>query len=303
LAAVYQRETPTNPDTTGPGLRFAGVGRLVVVTEEKNPEVSVNAWADVKWVVSGRNLSREIEILYNKASPSIQQAGSRKSATLLLGDDLADSIDADTTSTVQYDLSATAAVHGFDLQVLRRPRRHAGAVLDSIRMTPPALLVIAAPQDSKIEDVINTYRATGVTTRVYQLGDCPPGEVLDDFREIMGVASGVNPGLFPVARFITGSEEDIADTSAHLQIPGIWPVPDPGRMLLHPIFHRVVENIVDGYWYTRDLGRHADSRVKKYRLEARILYHVSDIDIEGKVIPKYKGAVGAIIRLDDMRGI
>ena len=307
LAAVYQRETATKPDTNITGIRFAGVGRLVVVTEEKNPEVSVNAWADVRWVVSERALSRGMEFLYNKASISIQQGGRRRSAALLLGDDLADSLDADTTSTVQNDLSAIAAVHGFNLQVLRRPRSHAGTILDHVRRTPPRLLVIAAPQEPKVEDIINTYRATGVTPHVYQLGARLPEEMLEDFREIMGLAAGINPGLFPITFFSESSEEEYIDSAvpaeAHLVIPGIWPVPNPGRRLFHPAFRRVIENLADGYWYTRDLSEHANSRVKQYRLEARILYHVSDIDAEGKAISKHKGAVGAIIRLDDMRGI
>lgn len=307
LAATYERKTATKTNTNTPDMRFAGVGRLVVVTEEKNPEVSVKAWADVRWVISGRALCREIEFLYHKATRSIQQVGNRRSATLLLGDDVADSLDVDTTGTTQNDLSAIAAVHGFDLSVLRRPRCHAGAVLEHIRGTPPALLVVAAPQDSKVGDVIKAYRTTGVTPRVYQLGARPLGQIVEDFREVMGVAAGINPGLFPVALYSAGSGEgDIDSTSraeSHLVIPGIWPVSHPGRMLLHPIFRRVVENLADGYWYTRDRDMHANSRVKKYRLEARVLYHVSDIDIKGKVIPKHKGAFGASIRLDDMRGI
>ena len=52
LAATYERKTATKTNTNTPDMRFAGVGRLVVVTEEKNPEVSVKAWADVRWVIS-----------------------------------------------------------------------------------------------------------------------------------------------------------------------------------------------------------------------------------------------------------
>lgn len=119
LAAVYQRRTEIQPDADNLGTRFAGVGRLVVVAEEKNPEVSVNAWVDVAWVISGRAFCREIELLYNKATSSIQRAGKRTTASLLLGDDLADALDANDTETVQANLSVIAAIHGFDLQILR----------------------------------------------------------------------------------------------------------------------------------------------------------------------------------------
>lgn len=309
LATVYKRNTrekhDAGRDTVEVSTRFAGVGRLVVVTEEKNPAVSVNAWADVRWVLSGPALSREMEALYKNATPSAQQSGSRTSAALLLGDDLADRLD-DPADASASDLSVVAAIHGFKLHILRRPRRSSGSVLEHIRRSPPGLLVIAAPQDAKVEAAINVYGETGVVPHVYQLGDCAADQLLDLFRETMGAASGANPGLFLSQRPYLGMSESDSGvetaTESGFIIPGVWPVPQPGRQLVYPGVGRYVENLDDGLWYTRDKAYHAGSRIKRYRRNGRLLEHDADIDAKGEIMTKHKGEVGAVVSLDDMRG-
>ncbi len=307
LAAVYRRgereEQVAGRATAEVSARFAGVGRLIVVTEVKNPEVSVNAWADVKWVLSGTALCRELEVLYENATPSTQRSGTRKSIALLLGDDLADRLPDGSDAR----LSVIAAIHGFNLHILRRPRRHTGTVLGHIRTTPPSLLVIAAPQDAKIEAIIKTYRATGVVPNVYQLGDCAPDELTDFLREVMGAVSGINPGLFLSEPFDHPESRDVSGVGvpveSELTIPGIWPVQKAGRELIHGAFGKFVENISDGFWYTRDKAHHAESKVKRYRRNGRLLEHDADIDASGVIITKHKGVVGAVVSLDDMRGV
>jgi hypothetical protein len=308
LAAVYNRERndlAAGRDSTDASARFAGVGRLVVVTDQKNPEVSVNAWADIKWVLSGRALCHELELLYRNATPSVQQSGARTNTTLLLGDDLANRIDSELADPTEI-LSATAAVHGFKLQILRRPRRHTGDVLEHVRRTPPSLLVIAAPQDSKVDTIVDAYRQTNVTQHVYQLGNCTPDQLLELFRETIGVASGINPGLFVSARPQIGSSGDVdhnETVAEFLVIQNIWPVSHPGREKIHGVFGKFVENLDDGFWYTRDKARHATSQVKRYRRNGRLLEHDADIGADGNTIDKHKGDVGSVVSLDDMRGV
>ncbi len=307
LAAVCNRkdekEQATGGADGGISARFGGAGRLVVVTDKRNPEVSVNAWADVRWMLSGNILCREIEILHNDATPSARESGTRSSVTLLLGDNIADILQSAQDNASFEGLSAIAAIHGFDINILQRPRSHAGTVLEHVRRTPPSLLVIAAPQDAKVDAIIGAYRATGVAPHVYQLGDCTPDQLMDSFRETMGAAAGISPALFLSTPFRFGVTKSADPIDPGPEIPGIWPVPMPGREMIHGTFGKYVENASDGLWYTRDKAQHAGSQVKRYRRNGRQLEHDADIAADGQVIAKHKGYIGDAVSLDDMRGV
>jgi len=220
---------------------------------------------------------------------------------LLLGDELADVIDSGADSDIEQVLSHVAAVHGYDLRVLRRPRRYTGNVLDVIRSTPPSLLVIAASPESSIDTISAAYRDAATTPCVSHLGDCDFRELVDDFREALGAAAGISPALELRWRRELAEAEDVADTE--LTVAGVWPVKHPGQRQIHDGFGLFVENLEDGYWYTRDRAGHADSVVKRYRRISRQLEHDADFALDGRTIPKHKGYVGAVVSLDEMRGV
>jgi hypothetical protein len=282
-------------------VRIAGVGRLVVVTDPKNPAVSLDAWTDIRWVQSARALSRGLEQLLRTATPSARQAGKRKTAMLVLGDSLAEAVEADSDSDIERILLDVAAVHSYDLQILRRPRRHVGNILDVVRNTPPSLLVVAASPEPNVDVVISTYRASATGPSVSNLGNCESTELLDDFREALGAAAGVSPALqLRQRREATESKEP---PEGKYDVPGVWPVENPGQRQRHDRFGLYVENLDDGYWYSPDTAGHADSIVKRYRRIGRKLEHDADIGKDGKRIPKHKGDTGAVVSLDEMHGV
>ena len=282
-------------------LRIAAAGRLVVVTSRNNSSVSVDAWADIRWVRSARALSRRLESLRKAATPSAQRAGSRRSAMLLLGDELSEAINETANSDMEQVLHDVAAIHSYDLQVLRNPRRFAGGVLDTIRNTPPSLLIIAASPGSQIDVISSAYREAATNPRISNLGNCSATELVDDFREALGAAAGVSPALQLRPQYEAAEVEKVADTG--LKVPGIWPVKNPGQQRLHSRFGIFIENLDDGRWYTRDQSGHADSVIKRYRRISRQLEHEADLAIDGKQISKHKGYVGAVVSLDEMRGV
>jgi hypothetical protein len=279
-------------------MRLAGVGRLVVVTDPKNSGVSLDAWMNVRWVRTSRALSRELEELYLSAMPSAQRAGSRNSAVLILGEELADAMsDAPDDNDA---LRTIAAVHGFELRkILRCPERHTGSVLNSLRQNPPGLLVVAAPPGRGLDAAIEAYRAAASLTRVSRLGRSRPGDLLDDFREAIAAAAGINPALFPASDLV----ELEAPEETKLVVPDVWPVAHQGQRKIHPSFGFFVENLQDGCWYTRDRAQHAGCVVKRYQPVDRQLIHDADIDAQGKIMAKHKGDASAALSLDDMRGV
>lgn len=282
-------------------MRIAAVGRLVVVTVQNHPAVSLEAWADIRWVRSARALSRVLESLYNDATPAAQRTGKRRTAMLLLGDELADAVDAVADTDIERTLSCVAAVHGYSLSVLRSPRRFAGSVLDAVLAASPSLLVIAAPSGSQVDGVISAYRNATASSRVSNLGECDFNELINDFREELGAAAGVSPALD--LRSSDESAEVKDATNTEFRVPGVWPVEHPGQRKIHEQFGLFVENLDDGHWYSRDRAGHADTVIKSYRRISRLLKHEADYAADGKPIPKHKGQIGAVVSLDDMRGI
>lgn len=281
-------------------VRVAGVGRLVVVADPKNAAVSLDAWTDIRWVRSARALSRELEPLYRSALPSAQQAGSRRSVTLVLGDDLADSVDASASNDIEQVLASVAAIHSYQLRILRRPRRFLGNILDVVSSTPPSLLVIASPPEPNVDSICAAYRSSATAPSVSHLGECDSTELVNDFREALAAAVGVSPGLQSRWR---EPVEDETLAVVRYSVPGIWPVEHPGQRQRHDRFGLYVESLQDGYWYTPDTAGHADSVIKRYRRIGRQLEHDADIAQDGKKIPKHKGEVGAVVSLDEMHGV
>lgn len=306
LAVVLRRRQLDTPEISRHNdeedeVRIAGVGRLVVVTDPNNPAVSLDAWTDIRWVRSARALSRGMESLYRTAMPSARQAGSRKTAMLLLGDELADAVDANSDSDFEQVLSDVAAVHSYSLQILRRPRRHVGNIIDVVRNTPPSLLVIAASAGRNVDIISSTYRASASSPRVSNLGDCNSAELLDDFREALGAAAGISPALQPRPRHELVEVEEA--TAGRYDVSGVWPVEQPGQRQRHDKFGLYVENLADGYWYSPDTAGHASSVIKRFRRIGRQLEHDADIAQDGKRIPKHKGSVGSVVSLDEMHGV
>ena len=215
LAAVLHGPAQRDIDAD---LRIAAVGQLVVVTSRDNPAVSLNAWAEIRWVRSARALSRGLESLHKAATPAAQRAGSRKTAMLLLDDELSDAINDD--SSIEQILRGVAAVYSYDLRVLRNPRRFAGGVLDTIRSTPPSLLIVAASPGTQIDAIISAYRDAATTPRISHLGDCDSTELVNDLREAFGAAAGISPALQLKPPYETVEAEEIAGTGLRFQAFG-----------------------------------------------------------------------------------
>jgi hypothetical protein len=220
---------------------------------------------------------------------------------LLLGDDLADAVDAHPDRNIEQVLLDVAAVHSYDLQILRRPRRYAGNALDAVRNTPPGLLVVAAPSEGNVDAITSAYRAAATVPCVSHLGDCDWTELVDDFREALGAAAGISPALHPRLRRELVEVEEA--TAARYNVPGVWPVEHPGQRQRHDRFGLYVENLDDGFWYSPDTAGHATTVIKKYRRNSRQLVHVADIAQDGGIINKHKGEVGAEVSLDEMHGV
>jgi hypothetical protein len=219
-----------------------------------------------------------------------------------LGDELADAIDANPDNNIEQVLLEAAAVHGYGLRVLRRPRRYAGNVLDVVRSTPPSLLVIAASPESNVDVISSAYRAAATAPCISHLGNCHSAELADDFREALGAAAGISPALQPRPRHeLTDAEDKV---TVDFNVTGIWPVEHPGQSQRHNQSGWLyIENLEDGYWYTRDTAGHANTVVKRYRRISRRLEHDADFAKDGKIIPKHKGHVGAVVSLDEMHGV
>lgn len=304
LAAVFIRQASGEPapssDDPVPPSRIAAIGRLVVVTGP-NPGLSTDAWADIHWVRSARAFSRELEALYKVATPSARKSGSRRSAVLVLGDELADSIDEIPDDSIEQVLSEAAAVHSYNLRILRSPRRFMGNVVEAVRTTPPSLLVLAAPSDASVEAACEAYRKAASAPSISHLGKVDRHILIDDFREALAAARGVNPALQ-----LKGSIKAAADIEMRpqdiLAVPGIWPVVQEGQRKILNGIGSFIESLEDGYWYTRDKAGHAGSVIKRYRRVGRNLEHVADIAIDGSVIPKHKGSATQTLSLDEMRG-
>lgn len=305
LAVVIRGRTDSQRDALDVDsyseARIAGVGQLVVVTADNNAAVSLDAWADIRWVRSARALSIGLENLYKAATPAAQRMGRRRSEILLLGDELADSIEAHEREDIESALSVIAAVHGYELRVLQRPRRHTGNVLDALRAMPPSLLVVAAPPGPEIEAIVSEYRDSASAPRISHIGNSSSTELIDNFRDEMGAASGVSPAL----TLLSGPDalEEGNRSQPRFHVPGVWPVRNQGQRQLHDSFGVFIESLEDGRWYTRDKSGHAGSAIKRYRRVGRRLEHEADIGADGKEMAKHKGYIGETVNLNEMRGI
>lgn len=290
LAVVVQKNAPEfNSRGLLTGVRFAGVGRLLIVNQPGKH--SKPSWAQLKaaWYPDALRTLTALQQLQTLKTASVTPPGLPRVYVLGGHDQLPD------CDGLANRIRYAGSVLGYDVRWLPRFLHTADQSRKTVTAEKPEMLLCwqtGDRSDAANEREVLALRREAVRGAVVRTISAEDGTaLLDGLRDALMLDGGFGHGLHRTVPALRPSE------------PKLILPPIGGRILEHSNRRKYYEDPADGTYWSHDDAGHGGSEWKQYRQTAGELEHLACCDHAGNPIPKHKGPAGERIPLKHLHTI